>query len=251
MLFINKATTVPEEFTTIVNRHPDYDRLSESGEDRDKIKFILLNEQGCLCPFCERQLDISTATIEHFLPKSSFKRVQLDYYNLFACCHVCNNKKTDHLIPAYIFDERLNPLDANHLILKRHKDFQLFHYVNEGEADCFLRVKSLEKRPKDGNQDNANWILFLTTEVLELNDPVRLREPRGRAYSTILRLTDELYKVKDKKGLIAQYHKFRTPRIEPSPIIGLYYRKHESYLSMVLYLLAERLRKLGVDLENL
>ncbi len=247
MLYVYKASVVPADFAAIIGLHADYKSLSEAGADRDAIKLILLNEQGCLCAFCERPLDISTATIEHFHPKSSFKRLQLDYYNLFACCKVCNENKGDHLLPAYIFDDRLNAMDPNHLILKRHRDFQMFYYAMEGVNDCFLRVKNLEKRSADKRQDDADWMLFLTTEVLGLNDAKRLREPRGKAYWEVLTRTRAM----SKDDLIKLYQKYCTPHEEPSPISGQPYLRNVSYLSMKLYLVAERLRQKGVDISSL
>lgn len=250
MLYINKAPQVPGNYAAIVSKYKDYDSLNAAVDDRNLIKLMLLNEQGCLCPYCERQLDIPLATIEHFYPESTFPRLQLDYYNLFACCHVCNRNKTDHLIPAYVFDVRLNALDPRHLILDRHQDFQLLHYVNEAENECFLRVRNLEKRSKNKKQDDADWILFLTTEILGLNDGSRHREPRGKAHATILSLTDKMYRAKDKEGLTKLYKKYRTPREEVSTIPNQPYYRYESYLSMILYLLAHRLRGLGVDLSR-
>jgi uncharacterized protein (TIGR02646 family) len=247
MLYVRKLDQAPADFTAIVGKYRDYKSLSESGADRDAIRLILLNEQGCLCAFCERPLEISTATIEHFQPKSSFPRLQLDYYNLFACCKVCNENKTDHLLPAYIFDSRLNALDPNHLILKRHRDFEMLYYVMEGANDCFLSVKGLEKRSKDKRQDDADWMLFLTMEVLGLNDPKRLREPRGHAYWELLKLM----KLSSKAELIHLYQKYRATHPYPAPIEGQSYHRHVTFLSMKLYLVAEMLRKKGIDISTL
>lgn len=248
MLFINKAAEIPANFTSIVSQYSDYDSLSNSGADRDMVKLILLNEQGCLCPYCECQLDISTATIEHFHPESAFKRLQLDYYNLFACCHVCNRNKTDHLIPAYFFDARLNAMEPNHLILNRHRDFEMLYYLKDGENDCFLSVRNLEKRSKDKRQDDADWMLFLTTELLGLNDAKRLREPRATTLSTIFRLTDRM----PKEGLLKAYQKYRSTTESPCTTIpGHSYHRYESFLSMILYYLAQKLRGKGVDISKI
>lgn len=251
MLYVNKAPEVPPQFAEIVSRYETYDKLSSSGADRDAIKLILLNEQGCLCPYCERQLEISDASIEHFHPESSFPRLQLDYYNLFACCHVCNRNKTDHLIPAYVFDVRLNALDPKHLILDRHQDFQI-KYVQEGTNDVVLRIMPLEKTSKDKRQEDANWMLFLTTEILGLNEPTRLKEPRAKVLSMILKLTDDQPTKKDQKtALIKLYQKYRATTEALEPISGQLYHRHESFLSMILFALAERLRQKGVDITTL
>jgi uncharacterized protein (TIGR02646 family) len=246
MLFINKQEQVPKKFAEIVRRHRSYQSLSESGADRNLVKLILLNEQGCLCPFCERKLSIEDATIEHFQPKSTFPRLQLDYHNLFACCQVCNGNKTDHLLPAYIFDERMNSLDAKHLLLNRHEDFR-FYYVKEGEKEVLLKNSTIGNPKKAANVQYPLWIFHHTIEILGLNDPKRLNEPRRLVMNWVLSKTDSM----SKEDLIRQYQKFKAPLSETSPIPRKPYLRHEPFLSMILFVFAERLRKKGIDISTL
>jgi uncharacterized protein (TIGR02646 family) len=246
MLFVDKSDQAPKKFTEIVRRHRDYLSLSESGADRNHLKLILLNEQGCLCPFCERSLGIEDSTIEHFQPKSTFPRLQLDYHNLFACCQVCNGNKTDHLLPAYIFDERSNPFDPKHLILNRHEDFR-FHFFKKGEKECHLINPKLENPTKAAGQQYPTWMYHHTIEILRLNDRARLSEPRRLVMNWVLSKTETMTKAE----LIAQYRKFQTPRTESSPIPRKPYHRLEPFVGMILYLLAERLRSKGVDLVSL
>jgi len=45
------------------------------------------------CAFCERKVEISTAHIEHFKPKSQYVDLTFDWNNFLYACEVCNNKQ--------------------------------------------------------------------------------------------------------------------------------------------------------------
>jgi 5-methylcytosine-specific restriction endonuclease McrA len=61
----------------------------------------LFNLQGGFCAFCERPMDLSKTnsddapTVEHLLPKSRFKKLAKDPFNLVCACRKCNNDKGD------------------------------------------------------------------------------------------------------------------------------------------------------------
>lgn len=189
MFFINKNADNESAFQEVVLPFTTYEELSASGEPRDHAKKILLNEQGCLCPFCEKRLDIGLATIEHFKPKSIYPDLQLDYFNLFVCCKTCNERKDNHLIPAYIFDPRL---DFNNLI----KSGNLFAWYGFGfrfyvsGLQCVLKNSSLDKNPKSEKDLKpeywAKMIFQNVIELLKINDPLRLGEPRRKAFIALV-----------------------------------------------------------------
>lgn len=73
---------------------------------KQALRASLKKEQGELCCYCECRLYNEDFHIEHFKPKGSqhFPALQLEYSNLFACCHAeakggedehCGHKKCD------------------------------------------------------------------------------------------------------------------------------------------------------------
>lgn len=55
------------------------------------IKQALYDMFSGKCAFCERKVEISTAHIEHFKPKSLHVDLTFDWNNLLYSCEVCNN----------------------------------------------------------------------------------------------------------------------------------------------------------------
>lgn len=69
MLYINKKKAIPSLFMKhTASCKGNYDKLG--GKDKKAIEELLLEEQGGLCPFCEREASKVGGTIEHFLPAS-------------------------------------------------------------------------------------------------------------------------------------------------------------------------------------
>ncbi|MCP4115780.1 MAG: TIGR02646 family protein [Desulfobacteraceae bacterium] len=50
------------------------------------IKEQLLKEQGYLCAYCMKRIDVSNMKIEHWQSQSNYSDAQLDYNNMLACC---------------------------------------------------------------------------------------------------------------------------------------------------------------------
>lgn len=53
-----------------------------------------------VCPYCNRNyinsgLDITTAQLDHFFPKSKYPLLALSFFNLIPCCYSCNHLKSD------------------------------------------------------------------------------------------------------------------------------------------------------------
>lgn len=54
---------------------------------RDAVKESLVNEQGYICCYCQKAIEISPKTIiEHFMPREYYRQLSLEYGNLFASC---------------------------------------------------------------------------------------------------------------------------------------------------------------------
>lgn len=74
---------------------------------RKPLLVKLFNLQGGLCAYCETPMDINTCnrpnspTIEHILPKSRYKKLAKEHFNLVCACRQCNNEKGD--MPLVVF----------------------------------------------------------------------------------------------------------------------------------------------------
>jgi uncharacterized protein (TIGR02646 family) len=133
MFYIQKQKEPPKEFLEATKNLKSYDDLKD--ENRCVVIDLLLREQKGLCPLCERKKERFTPTIEHFLPKSIFEHLQLDYHNLYVSCSSCNEPKGNHLIPAYIFDVRFNPFEDK---LTLENGLKIDYFLDDGKV--YVRV---------------------------------------------------------------------------------------------------------------
>lgn len=175
MIYIEKQRVVPVAFRDAIDGLATYDELA--GEARKAVIAVLLLEQGGLCAICERKAEVFTPTIEHFLPQSVFPHLQLDYHNLYVACHACNGPKGAHLIPAYMFDPRMDPIQVD------SKEVPRPHFVF-GDGECKVIVPD----PIKGDA-SFRWSAFIldgTLELMEQNRP-RLTKARQEVYRTFLK----------------------------------------------------------------
>lgn len=95
-----------------------YKGLNKNHRIKDSLRNSILEEQGYICCYCEKELKKNDCHIEHFKPKeqNKFPELELEYNNLFCSCQVnlskgeplqCGNSKGN------FFDERflISPLD--------------------------------------------------------------------------------------------------------------------------------------------
>lgn len=119
MQFIKKKETTPEEweqwFTTgngvrSFNYGADYQNLPNISQAKE----FLLNEQLNLCAYCQRELTLETASIEHIIPKSHNLELSTNYFNLVAVCKetsidpntgrkCCEPERGNTLLPPIIY----------------------------------------------------------------------------------------------------------------------------------------------------
>lgn len=59
-------------------------------------KFALFNRDGWKCQYCGKEIDISSATIDHVHPKSLGGKTV--WNNCVACCKICNRKKANQVL---------------------------------------------------------------------------------------------------------------------------------------------------------
>lgn len=94
MKYIIKCSE-PQAFTdwkALANEdwQPGYDNLS--GKPKEALKDALMEEQGCLCCYCERRLTIEDSHVEHLRPQSDLTVDPLDFANMLCSCQNLLNK---------------------------------------------------------------------------------------------------------------------------------------------------------------
>lgn len=94
MLYIKK-NSAPVELA----QYYDSDLLFPDLQNPDKnsIKNQLLQEQGGLCAYCMKKINMDNSSIEHWYPRNpksgeKKEKVDFDYYNLYVTCRE-NNKR--------------------------------------------------------------------------------------------------------------------------------------------------------------
>ena len=110
MRYIEKSQ--PEPRTLLEYRESGGDDASWDGfPGKDKVRELLLKDQGHLCCYCMRRIDISKMKAEHYRPRkgpNGSPERQLDWSNLLAACdksrgmkraqQTCDTRKSDDLI---------------------------------------------------------------------------------------------------------------------------------------------------------
>jgi uncharacterized protein (TIGR02646 family) len=172
---------------------PTYDILG--GDVKKSVKVSLMEEQGYICCYCERRLEINDSHIEHFQPQHDPAVDALDYSNILCSCQDrlekgeprhCGNLKGDW------FDRTLliSPLEPS--CKKR------FHFNGDGTI-----------RPTNAEDQAA----ATTIEKLGLDLPI-LNDLRNQAIEPFLdpELTAEQftkfvygYLQKKNKGILGEF----------------------------------------------
>ena len=86
-------------------------------KEKDDVREMLLKEQGYLCAYCMRRIDINHMKIEHWFPENELSDIErLDYRNMLGSCegHIdgTNGKKDDTCDSHKSGDKiTVNPLD--------------------------------------------------------------------------------------------------------------------------------------------
>lgn len=165
----------PQGFVTwkVGGQNRTYRGLNRNYRIKSVLRNSILEEQGYICCYCERELKDNDRHIEHFKPKDSnkFPQLQLEYSNLFCSCQVnlekgeplhCGNSKGNWFDEAFL----ISPLDPN--------CESRFKYTFDGQI-----------LPNDENDDGAK----ITIEKLNLNEIGNLRKG---AIEPFLNLNDEM-----------------------------------------------------------
>ncbi len=94
MLYIRKGQE-PESLTKYRKSKFAY---FDGYKEKDDIRRSLLKEQGCLCAYCMRRIDMEYMKIEHWYPEDRLSDSErLDYGNMLGACpgHIDGTKGAD------------------------------------------------------------------------------------------------------------------------------------------------------------
>lgn len=92
---------------------PDYDGMHS--DIKNRVKKVLMEEQGYICCYCERRLEERDSHIEHLRPQDPYGDDQLNYQNMLCSC-LQNTKPKEPLhcgtLRGNWYDERyISPLE--------------------------------------------------------------------------------------------------------------------------------------------
>lgn len=99
------------------------------GAEKQAVKTALMQEQGYLCCYCERQLSDDDSHIEHFKPQHLADVDPLDYSNLLCSCQ----NRLDKGVPRHCGNLKGDWFDAHLLVSPVAPDSEArFSYTADG-----------------------------------------------------------------------------------------------------------------------
>jgi len=166
--------------------NPDWAALDGEGKIKRQLMEHLVEEQGGICCYCNRELRDNDFHIEHFRPKDKYPKQALEYENLLISCQ-----------------RQLQQSEPVHCGMKKGNWFEEEVTVSPLEPDCERLFEYLEdgRIRAAGNDSRADE----TIKRLGL-DINKLRELRKAAISAVLDVENlENLKRQDLLKLIHAY----------------------------------------------
>ena len=154
--------------------NPDWAAFDGTGEVKRNLMEHLIEEQGGICCYCNRELRDNDFHIEHFRPKerNRYPELALDYDNLLISCQ-----------------RQLQSREPRHCGMKKDNWFEEGVMVSPLDQDCETRFEYLEDgRIRATNNDHG---ACETINRLGL-DIDKLRELRKAAFEAALEDIDTL-----------------------------------------------------------
>lgn len=200
MKHVTKGQPAPEfeawKVSDDPNWAPGYGDLQNP--QKRKLHESLLSEQGWVCCYCGRQIDLHDSHIEHFRPQEHYASLALNYENLHASCI----RETQPGMPLHCghakgseFDEasQISPLDAHcesrftytldgSIMPSNATDAQAAYMVALLQLDiAFLRNR---RGAEVSSVFDPAFLETVTMQELEkLRDSYRARGAQGKAHS--------------------------------------------------------------------
>jgi uncharacterized protein (TIGR02646 family) len=230
MIFVRKNQTSETAFVKAVDRTKEYSKLS-SAQQRAIVE-ILYSDQGHICAICEQKRDKVGGTIEHFLPKSIFGDLQLEYSNLYMSCSGCEKYKGNHLVPAFMFDPRFDPCRLANFYDQRDGLKPRFDII---DGMCYTKVPTaIPELKKEASLHLGSHVLQSTLNLLNQNSETLLKR-RASSWKVLMYLYHRKDKLPDS-ALILEWKRIQAVANNPTSSLP-------EFVSLRLFLLREALKK--------
>jgi uncharacterized protein (TIGR02646 family) len=175
MEYIEKLNKPPEDwefwFTTATGRISyDYKSDFDALPNIRQAKEFLINEQHHLCAYCQQEINIDNASIEHVIPKEHNKSFSTSYYNLVAVCNKnqikddvtgkyhCDRSRGSTLIPSIIFyGNAIADTEKSNYYFDAYADGSIVTKQNlptniKQQADAFINILNLNHNVLKSNR---------------------------------------------------------------------------------------------------
>ncbi len=121
---------------------------------KKKLKRYIYERDGHCCRFCEKELLLKQASMDHYFPKS--KGGPSSFYNVVLSCKRCNKYKRDQI-----------PNDYEQIIIKNIKTGYKQHKIDKS------RIKG---------QDDLDKIMSGIERIIKLGETMVLESGHNRIY---------------------------------------------------------------------
>ena len=113
-----------------------------SANRRRKLREELLKEQGYICCYCMKRINLDSSHNEHFWPKEVFRDRDMDYKNLFASCQgveiLDEDKHCGHRKKNWWEDSMISPTHPDVEKMFRNSVSGEVHSVPEREESVII-----------------------------------------------------------------------------------------------------------------
>jgi len=208
-------SSIPHTNLENSNIYDDYPHKSKDeckSGNLDNLRLKLLDEQGYICCYCMSRIDCNNSKIEHFKPQSKYRKLQINYSNLFVSClgneghrsneQHCDTKKGEQELKKI---DLLSDIQNNITYIKKHN---------------FIEITSSDSAIKED------------IETLNLNINQLKRNRRELYDSVISKLKTKGFRVSEIKKVL-EYYKNR------------HNGKYEPYCEVIVYFLTKKLKAIS------
>ncbi|MBM7834928.1 retron system putative HNH endonuclease [Clostridium sardiniense] len=141
----------------------DFNKFKNDYEARNKLKDVLLIEQGHICCYCGQAIKLEKCVLEHIKPKEHYPELALDYTNLVcSCCGGQTNRQKNKNYPVYC-DAKKGKEEID--ILPTDKDCEN-RFMFDDQGNIFAA--------REGDTEAEN-----TIDILGLNTPTLVNKRRA------------------------------------------------------------------------
>lgn len=173
-------------------------------DKKDDIREQLLKDQGYLCAYCMRRIDIKHMKIEHWYPENLLTDLEtLDYKNMLGCCegHIDGTRGSDDTCDTRKGYQKIqvNPLDRSTLesIQYRSATGEIYSENEEIEKD----INDTLNLNSEAHMLKLNRKHLLSQVIMNLSS----QQKNGIWKKSVLEKAKAIYEGKDAAGMKREY----------------------------------------------